>query len=130
MNSNSIPNDVQQNIAESRVAIVTVRPPATGAHVHFHVAGTQSGVANLNDRAAKIRTAFDTCEPRMKDAQTFAVQRAQLIAPEPLMLPDGLEQSLRWRGAVVAQGEGGAGAQSPLGVEAGGFRGHLGLLLR
>lgn len=107
-----------------------VRAPAADANVHFHVAGLRRLVSKLQNRAAKIRPAFDADKTRMKHAHRFAVQRAQFIPSQPLMQPDGLEQALRRGIAIVAEREGGAGAESPLRVAIGRMRGHLGLLLR
>ena len=80
--------------------------------------------------SAKIRAALDAHKTRMKHPHGFAVQRAQLLALEPLMLPNGLQQALG-RGVVGITERGDrAVPAAPLGIETGGSQGHLGLLLR
>jgi hypothetical protein len=44
---------------------VAVGAPAADAQVNFHVTGTRRSAADLNDRAAKIRPAFDARKARM-----------------------------------------------------------------
>ena len=82
----AIPHDVQDDVSKSRIAVVSVRVPAGHADVHFQVAGARSGVADLNDRVTKIRTALRIRETGMKQPDTLAFQRLQLIAAETLML--------------------------------------------
>jgi hypothetical protein len=65
VNSNVIPNDVKQDIFKIWVAVVAVGAPAADAQVNFHVTGTRRSAADLNDRAAKIRPAFDARKARM-----------------------------------------------------------------
>ena len=93
-----------------------MRPPARDAEVHLHIAGARSGVTDLDERVTKIRTAFRIRKTGMKQADTLTVQGLQLIAAQALVLPDGLEQTLRRRVRPVAQEEGGAGADPPLSV--------------
>ena len=87
-------------------------------------------MADLNYRAAEIRSSFQIAEPGMKHANDLSVQRLELRALEALMLPDGLEQSLGRQIRRIPQTDRRPLAQSPLGVEAGRGKGHLGLLLR
>jgi hypothetical protein len=62
----------------------------------------------------------------MKHADGFAVQRLELIAPEPLVLPDGLEQALG-RGVIpLVEERDSAALQAPPGVEVVRKRQHLG----
>jgi len=108
---------MQNDIAKSWIAVVPVRPPASDADVHFHIAGAWSGIADLDERVPKIRTAFHIGETGMKQTKTLAVQSLQLIAAQTLVLPDGLEQTLGRRIAVVAQNRCRPAARAPLGVE-------------
>ena len=85
---------MQHHVFEILIVVVAVRAPAAGAQVNLHVAGTRRVAADLDDRAAKIRPAFDADETGMKHADGFAVGGFQLVAPQPLVLPDGLEQPL------------------------------------
>jgi hypothetical protein len=94
-----------------------MRPPAAGADVHFHVAGAGSGIADLDERVTKVRTAFNIGETGMKQTNTLAVQGLQLIAAQALVLPDGLKQTLRRRVAVVAQNRCRPAARTPLGIK-------------
>ena len=104
VNSNVVPNDVQQDIFEPGIAVVAVGAPAAGAQVNFHVAGTRRGVADLNDRAAKIRPAFDADKTGMQNPDGSAIGGLEPVALQPLVAPDGLEQAFRRRIIFVAQG--------------------------
>jgi hypothetical protein len=130
VNSNIIPNDVQQDIFKIRIAVMTVGMPAGGAQVNFHVAGTRRGVAELNDRAAKIRSAFDADKTGMQNADGSAIGRLEPVALQPLMAPDGLEQAFRRRIIFVAQDISRAKTRAPVGVKIVSGRRHCGLLLR
>jgi hypothetical protein len=130
VNSNVIPNDVKQDIFKIRVAVVTVRAPAANAQVDFHVTGTRRGVADLNDRAAKIRPAFDARKARMQNANGFSIGGLEPVALQPLVVPDGLEQAFRRRIIFVAQDIPRAEARAPVGVKIFRRRRHCGLLLR
>ena len=130
MNSNIVPNDVQQDIFELRVAVVTMGAPAGGAQVNFHVAGTRRGVADLNDRAAKIRPAFDADKTGVQNADGSAIGSLKPVALQPLVAPDGLEQAFRRRIIFVAQDISRAKARAPVGVKIFSGRRHCGLLLR
>ena len=125
-----VPNDVQQDILEIRVAVVTVGAPAGGAQVNFHIAGTGRGVADLNDRAAKIRPAFDADKPGMQNPDGSAIGGLEPVALQPLMTPDGLEQAFRRRIIFIAQDLRRAEARAPVGVKIFSRRRHCGLLLR
>jgi hypothetical protein len=109
---------------------MSVRPPAAGAQIHFHIARRGRSVTELNHRATKIRTSLGTTETRVKHADGLSVQRHELRALEALVLPDGLKQPLGRCVACVMQTGGQPMAHSPLSVKAGRGRGHLGLLLR
>ena len=128
--SGVIPNDVQQDVLKRGIAVVTVGAPAAGAQVNLHIAGTRRGVANLNDRAAKIRPAFDADETGMQNPNGSAVGRLEPVALQPLMTPDGLEQAFRRRGIFVAQDVQPVCARAPVGVKIIGRQRHCGLLLR
>ena len=130
MNSNVVPNDVQQDIFKIRVAVVTVGAPAAGAQVNLHVTGTRRGVADLNDRAAKIRPAFDTHKTGMQNANGLSISGPEPVALQPLVAPDGLEQAFRRRIIFVAQDIHHAAARAPVGVKIFRRRRHCGLLLR
>ena len=125
-----VPNDVKQDIFKCRVAVVTVGAPAAGAQVNFHIAGTRRGVANLNDRAAKIRSALNADKTGMQNPDGFSVGSLEPVALQPLVAPDGLEQAFRRRGVFVAQDMHQAKARAPVGVKIFSRRRHCGLLLR
>ena len=130
MNSNVVPNDVQQDIFKIRVAVVTVGAPAADAQVNFHVTGTRRGVADLNDRAAKIRPAFDTDKTGMQNTNGFSIGGLEPVALQPLMVPDGLEQAFRRWLIFVTQDIPRAKTLAPVGVKIFRRRRHCGLLLR
>jgi len=81
-----------------------VGAPAAGAQVNFHVAGTRRGVTDLNDRAAKIRPAFDADKTGVQNPDGSAIGGLEPVALQPLVAPDGLEQAFRRRMIFVAQG--------------------------
>ena len=70
------------------IAIVAVPAPGRRADVNFHVADSRRIGGELEHGAVKIGTGLVIPESRMKNAQLLAVQGPQLIAPQPLMLPD------------------------------------------
>ena len=79
MNSILLPDDVQDDIFETRIAVVAVRVPAVAAQVNFHVAGARRFTAYLDDGAAKIRPALDAGETGMKHTDDLPVQSFQLV---------------------------------------------------
>lgn len=91
-----VPNDVEDDVLERRVFIVTVSAPTGVADVHLDVARDGCGIAELDHCVAEIWSAFHAAETWMQDAHALAVERGQHIAPETLMLPDGLKK-LFWR---------------------------------
>ena len=97
---------------------MAVRVPAGGVQINFHVAGTRRFVAELQNRAAKIRPAFDAGEAGMKNADGFPSGGLELVAPQPLMLPDGLKQAFgRQTDSRRAKHAGGANCGTPGGVK-------------
>jgi hypothetical protein len=65
--------------------------PAPGTEVHLDIPTKRRLLAKLEDRTAKIRPALDVSKTRMKNSQRPTVQGLQLIAQQPLMLPNGLQ---------------------------------------
>ncbi len=121
---------MQQHVFKIQVAVVTVGAPASGAQVNFHVAGTRRGGADLDDRAAKIRPAFNADKTGMQNADGPAIGGLEPVALQPLVAPDGLEQAFRRRIIFVAQDIPRAKARAPAGVKIFRRRRHCGLLLR
>jgi hypothetical protein len=121
---------MKQDIFKIRVTVVTVGAPAADAQVNLHVTGTRRGVADLNDRAAKIRPAFDADKARMQNANGFSIGGLKPVALQSLVVPDGLEQVFRWGIIFVAQDIPRAQARAPVGVKIIRWRKHCGLLLR
>lgn len=130
MNSDIVPNDVQQDVLESRIAVVAVGVPAAGAQVNFHIAGTGRSVADLKDRAAKIRPAFNADKTGVQNPDGFSIGGLEPFALQPLVAPDGLEQALRRRMIFVVEDRHRATARAPVGVNIFKRRKHCGLLLR
>ena len=95
--------------------MVTVGAPAAGAQVHFNISGAWGLGADLQDRAAKIRTAFKVGKTRVKNANALPGERLEFGAPKPLVQPNGLDQPFG-REALVAQAVFGADAGPPLGI--------------
>ncbi len=108
---------------------MAVRVPAVAAQINFHVAGARRFATDLDDRAAKIRPAFGAGETGMQHADGFPVQSFQLVAPQPLMPPDGLEQALGGKAVFVLQNIRGAALVAPDGVKIFGGRVQSKLLL-
>ena len=104
--------------------------PAVGTQVNFHITGSGRLLADLNYGPPKIRPALQIAEPGMKHADDLPVQRLELPALKALMLPDRLEQSLGWQIGGIPQTHRLSLTRTPLGIEADGGKGHLGLLLR
>jgi hypothetical protein len=107
---------MQQNIFKIRVPVMPVGPPAIRAQIHFHVSGAGRVIANLQDRAAEIRPALQVGKARMKNPDARAPGRLQLVAPQPLVLPDGLDQPLG-RKRFIPQKTFAAAVNAPLGVK-------------
>jgi len=80
-----------------------MRPPAGGMQINFHVTGARRGIANLNERAFKIRAAFDTDKSGVKNADRAPGIGFELVALDALMLPDGLKQTLGRRTVFIVQ---------------------------
>jgi hypothetical protein len=108
---------VQDDISEIRIAVVAVRVPALAAQINFHVAGARRFAAHLDDGAAKIRPAFGAGKTGMKHADDFPVQGFQPVAPQSLVPPDGLEQTLGGETILVAQRVCGTALVAPEGVK-------------
>lgn len=111
-----IPNHMQQYLLKIRIAIVSVRAPPGSPQIHLHVTGTRRSAANLQYRAAKIRTAFKIRKSRMKYPNALTARRFQFAAPQTLMLPNRLYQPLR-RELFVPQKSSIAEARTPLRVK-------------
>jgi hypothetical protein len=111
-----IPNDVQQDIFEIRIAVVAVDTPAVRPQINFHVAGARGIIADLQDRAAKVRAAFEIGKAGMKYADAFSVRRFQFSPAQPLVLPDGLHEPFSGK-RFVAQSIAAAGLCAPSGIK-------------
>ena len=74
--------------------------PSGGMQINFDVAAARRFGAKLQHGAAKIRAGLVIPEAGMKNAHLSAVQGPQLIAPQPLMLPNLLQQSFGRRGFI------------------------------
>jgi hypothetical protein len=108
-----VPDHVQDDIFEIRIAVVAVRVPAVAAQINFHVAGARRFAADLDDGAAKVRPALHADETGMQDADGFPVRSFQPVAPQPLMPPDSLEQTLVGKAVFVMQNVCGAALVAP-----------------
>ena len=67
-----LPNDMEHDIVEIRIAIMAMGAPAAGAQIHFNVSGTRGIRADLQDGPSKIRAAFQAGEARMKHPHAFS----------------------------------------------------------
>ncbi len=125
--ASAVPDHMKNDVSKSGIAVVPVRTPAAGAKIHFHIASSRSGIGKLNHRAAKIGSALDAAKARMKNAHGLAVQGSKLVAEQPLVLPDGLQQAFRRRFAVLAQDRNRAASHTPVGVKTGRDQWHPGI---
>lgn len=97
----AIPNDVQDDAGKRRIALVPVRLPVAANPVNFHVPCARRFLAELQHRPAKIRAGCPVPKAGMEHPQRLAVEGLQLLAPQPLMQPDALQQLFRGMGAVA-----------------------------
>ena len=86
-----VPDDVKDDIFECRISIVCMCPPTVGPDIHFDVSALSRAVTKLNDGAAKVRPAFYTSKAGMQHSDLLAIASLQLLAEQPLMLPNGLQ---------------------------------------
>jgi hypothetical protein len=82
---------MQNDVLEIRIFVVAMSAPAAGFDIDFDIAGRGQIVAELNNRAMKIRAALAIEKTRMKNSDGSTVQCHQLIAEQALVLPDGLK---------------------------------------
>ena len=111
-----IPDDVEPDVVKIWIAIVAVGAPVARAQVHFNISRAWGVGPDLQDGSAKIRSAFQVGEARMKHAHAFAGNGFEFASAKPLVLPDGLDEPFR-REPFVAQTVFGANACPPLGVK-------------
>jgi hypothetical protein len=108
---------MQQDVSKSGVAVMTVTAPAAGLQVHLDITLSRRFVAELQNRSAEIGPAFQIMEAGMKNPDRLAVQGFKLIAQNPLVFPNGLEQALGRRFGVLAQNQHQPGLDTPLRVK-------------
>jgi hypothetical protein len=113
----SLPDDVQQDVFKSGVAVMAVTAPAAGLQVHLDIALSRRFVTELQNRSAEIRPAFQIMEAGMKNPDRLTVQGFQLIAQNTLVLPNSLEQALGRSLSVLAQDQDQTGLDTPLRVK-------------
>jgi hypothetical protein len=121
----AFPDDVEDDVLKILIFVVAMFAPAGGTQINFHVAGTRRHVVNLQNRVAKIRPAFDADKSRIKHADNLSIGGFKLVAPRPLMLPDGPKQTFGWRTVFVAQHIGRGELRSLDGIEIFGRRKHF-----
>ena len=116
---------MQRHVSEIGIGVVVVRVPVAALEIDLHIAAARGFTAKLQDCPAKIGARFAIPEARMQDLDGRAIEGAQLIAPYPLMKPDGLQQALRRRLAFFTQRQPQPVAAPPLGVLVGMKLDHL-----
>src|SRR5271157_12680 len=92
---------MQNHVGKSRIAMVLMGLPILPFPINFNVTRARLLLADLDDGAAKIWPGLMIPKPRMEHAQGPAIDRLQLIALEPLMVPDRLQQAFRRMGAAA-----------------------------
>ena len=94
-----------------------VRMPAARAQINLHIPRARRLGAQLHHRPAKIRSALHADEARMPHAHRQARRRLELVPPQPLMLPDGLQhpfgRAIRLPGPFPQRRRPGDGHPSP-----------------
>jgi hypothetical protein len=96
-------------MAVGGVLVVTVGLPVRGQQIDFDIAGQGRIVGKLKNSLAEIRARLAVAKAWMKNAHRSAVQRQQLIAPETLVLPDGVQEAFGWRVGRRSFGQPGRG---------------------
>ena len=84
---------MKQDILEIFIPVMSMRPPAAGMQINFHVARAWNVAADLQKSVTKIRAAFEAGESGMNDADVFPVRSFKRVAAKPLMQPDRLKQA-------------------------------------
>ncbi len=120
-----IPDDLQDDIFEIRIAVVAVRPPAAGAQINFHIAGKRRTGANLDHRAEKVRPAPGAGKAGMKYTNGFPVRCLEPVPAQALVQPDGLQQAFGGQVIFVTQGVHRAQPDAPQGIKIPGSWRHL-----
>lgn len=72
---------------------MAVAAPATGMQIDFDITAARRVGNDLHNGLAEIGTGLVIPESRMKNPDLFPVQGSQLIAQQPLVLPDLLEKA-------------------------------------
>ena len=119
------PNDVQNHLGKGRIAVVLMRLPVLRQHIDLDVARTGSVLAELQERPAKIRSGLVIPKAGMQHANGLAVEGAEEVAAEALVMPDILQQAFgRLRRMALAQKAAGLLLRAPLGVKLWADTGH------
>src|SRR5207245_1255076 len=74
----AFPDDVQNHLRKSGIAVMPVRAPASRAQVNLHVSAPRRLVANPGHRTAEIRPGFMIFETGMKYPHRTAVKCGEL----------------------------------------------------
>src|SRR5438034_4941706 len=99
--------------------------------IDFDIAAARRFAGELHNGTAEVRSSFMIPETGMKNAHSPAVQGLQLVALQPLVLPDTLTQSVRRRGFFRLPQRGrGLSERSPLIIKIGRRTGHLAIAFR
>jgi hypothetical protein len=109
---------MQDDIFERRVAVMTVRTPSTRTQVHLDIPTARRIRADFDYSAAKIGSALNTMKSRMQYPDGLTVQSLEIVSPQALMEPDGLEQAFGRRVVLVAQLRHDAASHAPLPIKA------------
>jgi hypothetical protein len=102
-----------------------MRLPILRQHIDLDVALARLVLAELQDGPAKIRSGLVIPEAGMQHADGLAVESAEEVAAEALVVPDILQQAFgRLRGVALAQKEASLLLGAPLGVKLWADSGH------
>ena len=85
--------------------------------VNLHVPGARRLAFDLHHSLAEIRPGFVVPETRMQHPHRPPVGGAQLVAPQTLVMPDGLKQPLGRQAGLFVQSENVAASVAPLRIE-------------
>ena len=83
--------------------MMTVGYPAAGTNINFDIARARQFGTKLHDGVAEIGAALAIVVAGMKNSDRPAVQTDELIAQEPLVLPDCLKEPFGGGFGLVAE---------------------------
>jgi hypothetical protein len=95
---------MQDDARKFRVVLVMMRLPILREQINLDIARLRFVRAKLQNGPAKIRTGAVIPKAGMKHSHLLAIDGAEILAPETLVMPDTLQEAFgRMRGIAFAQ---------------------------